>query len=229
MDRSPRGSTAPSPVVHRYMPSARPRWTTFVSPPMISTPAARAVSAIAWTSARRMSESSPSSRIIDTVRACGRAPAIARSLAVPLTASSPIEPPGKRRGETTKLSEVIASRTPPSIDGAGVAHRGERLDTERRHQQPLDQRLRRLAAGAVGQGDLLVSKTRSLGAGGLDDLQDALFPPGDAHTGLDDLPLARDSGRSCSTQRTPPPGRPCRCRSHARGCRRCRTPCTPTA
>ena len=41
------------------------------------------------------------------VSASGRAPATARSLTVPLTASSPIEPPGKRSGLTTNESVVI--------------------------------------------------------------------------------------------------------------------------
>jgi hypothetical protein len=40
----------------------------------------------------------------------GRAPTIARSLTVPLTASSPIEPPGKRIGCTTNASVVNARR-----------------------------------------------------------------------------------------------------------------------
>ncbi len=44
--------------------------------------------------------------------ASGLAPAIARSLTVPLTASSPIEPPGKRSGLTTKVSVVVARRMP---------------------------------------------------------------------------------------------------------------------
>ena len=106
------------------MPSAAPRSTTLVSPPTISTSAARAAAAIASTSARSTAESSPSSRIIDTVSASGRAPAIARSLTVPLTASSPIEPPGKRSGLTTKLSEVIASRVPLTVTAPASASRG---------------------------------------------------------------------------------------------------------
>ena len=43
------------------------------------------------------------------VSASGRAPATARSLTVPLTASSPIEPPGKRSGLTTKESVVTTT------------------------------------------------------------------------------------------------------------------------
>ena len=51
--------------------------------------------------------------------ASGRAPATARSLTVPLTASSPIEPPGKRSGLTTNESVVISILA----GRAGVAHR----------------------------------------------------------------------------------------------------------
>ena len=56
--------------------------------------------------------SRPSSRISDRLSASGRAPDTARSLTVPFTARSPIEPPGKRIGLTTKESVVIASSTP---------------------------------------------------------------------------------------------------------------------
>ena len=54
------------------------------------------------------------------------------------------------------------------------------------HEQPLDQRLRRLAAGAVGHRDALVAELRALGAGGLDDPEDPLLAvatsDGGAHT-----------------------------------------------
>jgi len=44
----------------------------------------------------------------------GRAPAMAKSLTVPKTASLPMSPPGKNSGVTVKLSVVIARRTPSS-------------------------------------------------------------------------------------------------------------------
>ena len=93
--------------------------------------------------------------------ASGRAPATARSLTVPLTASSPIEPPGKRIGLTTKLSVVSASATPP-IDDACRRRRAPRARrrAEGGHEQALDQRLRRLAARAVGHRDVLVLEPR---------------------------------------------------------------------
>ena len=92
---------------------------------------ARRRAAIASTSARSSSAPSPSSRTSESVSASGRAPATARSLTVPLTASSPIEPPGKRIGLTTKLS--VVSARPRAVDGdrARVAQRVERRRAER--------------------------------------------------------------------------------------------------
>ena len=54
----------------------------------------------------------PSAMTNATESHCGRAPLTARSLTVPCTASWPIEPPGKRRGETTNESVLKASRSP---------------------------------------------------------------------------------------------------------------------
>ena len=47
----------------------------------------------------------------------GVAPDIARSLIVPLTARSPIDPPGKNIGLTTKESVEKASRAPSTRPG----------------------------------------------------------------------------------------------------------------
>jgi hypothetical protein len=99
-----------------------------VSPATTWTPAASAARAMASTSARSTSDGRPSSSTIDRLSASGRAPATARSLTVPLTASSPIDPPGKRIGLTTKLSVVSATAMPP-IDtepaSASAASAGE--------------------------------------------------------------------------------------------------------
>src|SRR5688572_1249529 len=81
---------------------------------MIATPAVSAAAAIASTSARSTPASSPSSRISARLSASGRAPAIARSLTVPLTASSPIDPPGNRSGLTTNES-VVSARSPSTV------------------------------------------------------------------------------------------------------------------
>ena len=122
----------------------------------------------------------PSSSTSERLSASGRAPATARSLTVPLTASSPIEPPGKRSGRTTKLSVVIASRAPSRYDRSGVAQRLASAAAEGRDEQPLDQGLRRLAARPVGHRDVLVPEPRALGPRGLDDPEDALLALGDS-------------------------------------------------
>ena len=53
----------------------------------------------------------PSSMMNAAVRNSGRAPLIARSFTVPLTASRPMSPPGKNNGVTTKESVVSATRS----------------------------------------------------------------------------------------------------------------------
>jgi len=102
------------PKVETYMPSALPCSTTFVSPPMIETPALRAAIAIASISLSSALVGKPDSRMSVAIKAIGRAADTAKSFNVPLTASSPIEPPGKRSGRTTKPSAVVAIFTLPS-------------------------------------------------------------------------------------------------------------------
>ncbi len=82
------------PVVVMYRRSTLPCSTTLVSPPTIATPAARAARAMARTSAASISVGSPASSTKVMTSATGRAPHTARSLTVPLTASSPMDPPG---------------------------------------------------------------------------------------------------------------------------------------
>ena len=69
----------------------------------------------ARTSASRISVASPASRMKLTTIASARAPETARSFTVPFTASSPMDPPGKRSGLTTKLSVVMATRASPTV------------------------------------------------------------------------------------------------------------------
>ena len=106
-----------------YMPSALPRSTTLVSPPTIVTPAFARAAAMARTSASSTEEGSPSSRMKVTTIAWPLAPETARSFIVPLTASSPIDPPGNLSGLTTKLSVVIAIE-PPSRLRCAASPRG---------------------------------------------------------------------------------------------------------
>ena len=77
--------------------------TTLVSPVTIGTPARAAAAARIDATTRRRSASGKS-LLEDEARAtgtAGRAPPIARSFTVPLTASSPMSPPGKKSGVTT--------------------------------------------------------------------------------------------------------------------------------
>jgi len=68
---------------------------------MMRTPAASAAARMAATSRRSTSTERPSSITKAAEIAAGTAPETARSFTVPLTASSPIEPPGNWIGETT--------------------------------------------------------------------------------------------------------------------------------
>ena len=176
VDSSARGSSTPTPVVQTYILSAWPRSTTLVSPVTICTPAASAARAAASTSARSSSAGRPSSSTSARLSASGRAPDTARSLTVPFTASSPIEPPGE--ADRPDHEAVRGQREPHPVHrhGAGVAELRERLVTEGGQQQALDQRLAGLAAGAVRHRDALVLELRLLAAGGLDDPEDPLFP-----------------------------------------------------
>ena len=87
---------------------------------------------------------------------------------MPLTASSPIEPPGKRIGLTTNASVVMRELA----DARGVV---ERVDAEGRREQPLDQGQRRLAAGAVRHRQLRVAEARRPGAHALDEVERLLL------------------------------------------------------
>ena len=113
------------PAVVMYMPSALPRSTTLVSPPTMATPERRSALDIARTSASRIGDGRPSSSTNVTTMEWPLAPATARSFMVPFTASSPMEPPGKRRGFTTKLSAVMAMGV-PSISTRAASPSGSR-------------------------------------------------------------------------------------------------------
>jgi len=75
--------------------------TTLVSPVTICTPAAAAAACIDSVMRTRSATAKPSSRMNPADRYSGTAPDTARSLTVPLTARSPMLPPGKNSGETT--------------------------------------------------------------------------------------------------------------------------------
>ena len=95
------GGIMPIPVVLINSLSAQPRLTTFVSPVTICTPAFCAAFCILATTRRNVSTGKPSSKMTLQVRYKGFAPLTAKSLIVPLIASSPMSDPGKNKGSTT--------------------------------------------------------------------------------------------------------------------------------
>ena len=164
-DSVARGSRRPIPVVHTYIPSAWPRSTTLVSPATISTPAdagrvgdrldlgpqlVRRQALLEHERERQRERPRPGDR--EVVHG-----AVHRELA------------DRAAGEPQRLDDVGVGRErePDAVDDelAGIGHRLERLAAERRHEQPLDQRLGRLPAGAVGHRDLRVAELRRAGRG----------------------------------------------------------------
>ena len=113
----------PTPAVVMYRPSAAPPLTTLVSPVTIRTPARRAASAMSSTTSRRTSMAKPSSSTKAADSHCGRPAIMATSLTVPLTARSPMEPPGKLVGLTTKESVLKARRSPEGSASAAPSGR----------------------------------------------------------------------------------------------------------
>ena len=106
--------TTPIPAVLMYTPSPWPDSTTLVSPVTTCTPARAAASPSRWATAPTFATSVPSSRMKAAERNSAWAPLIARSLTVPLTARSPMLPPGKNSGRTTNESVENASRCSPT-------------------------------------------------------------------------------------------------------------------
>ena len=88
--------------------------TTLVSPVTIGTGTSLAVSSIERRTLSRTSMSKPSPIIIELARAKGLAPITARSFTVPLTASLPMSPPGKKSGLTVWPSIVKTRCLSPS-------------------------------------------------------------------------------------------------------------------
>ena len=87
------------------------------------------------------------------LRNFGSAPETARSLTVPLTASSPIDPPGKNSGCTTKESVLIARARAGGVEHRRIAQIFKRGIAEGGKKQMLDQLVAELAAAAVAHHD----------------------------------------------------------------------------
>ena len=213
------------------MPSACPRSTTFVSPATISTPAASAAARDRLDLGAQVLGGQP---LLEHQREAERErPRAGHGEVVDRAVDRELA--DRAAGEAQRPDDVGVGREREldavDDDAPGVGHLAERVARERRHEQPLDQALRRLAAGAVGHRDLRIAELRALAARGLDDPEDLLLALGDRRLArLITRPPARArSGRSCSRPRRRPRRTPCTCRSAARACRRCRTPCTPTA
>src|SRR4029078_6850963 len=86
---------------------------------------------------------------------------------------------GLHRGGVVRPRERHAVR----LDLARVAQRRERLPAEDRDEQALDERLARLAAGAVGPPDLGVAAPAAPAADVLDQAEDLELPVGDGLVG----------------------------------------------
>ena len=71
-----------------------------------------------------------------------------------------------------------ASATPSTTSSPASAIWAERLAAERRHEQPLDQALGRLPAGAVGHRDLRVAELGAPAADVLDQAEHVLLAVG---------------------------------------------------
>ena len=156
-----------------YSPSAAPRLTTLVSPVTISTPAASAAAGHVGDDGAQLGHREPLLEDERGRQPGGRAPITARSLTVPWTARWPIDPPGNRSGLTTKESVLNTSRSPVGRSRSGaVGQRGQRLVGEGVHEDGVDQGVRRLAPGTVGQRDDLVGESGAAPAELLDSVED---------------------------------------------------------
>ncbi len=173
----------------------------------------------------------PSSSTIASVIASGRAPAIARSLTVPLTASSPIEPPGNRIGFTTKLSVVNARTAPPTDSSPASPSTASASDSKAGTSSPSISVCVALPPAPCA---IVMRSSRNFGRRPRAvsmrvrtrcSRSSSVRSPG----ALTRPPARGRSARSCSTRRRRPPARPCTCRSRGPACTRCRTPCTPRA
>ena len=96
-----------------------------------------------------------------TTMASARAPDTARSFTVPFTASSPMDPPGKLNGLTTKLSVVMAICA--AIDGEmrGISQRFCGCAKEQWSKQAFDEPATGLAAGSVSHFNLWFAEAHS--------------------------------------------------------------------
>ena len=182
----PRGCT-PTPAVVMYRPSAAPRSTTLVSPATMATPAARAASAMSATMSR---SSAIGEALLEHER--GRqpprpGPEHGEVVDGAVHGEVPDRPAREEAGPDDE--RVGAEREPVAagqVEAGGVGQRREVVVGERLEEHGVDQRGRRLAAGAVGQRDDLVGQAGPPPAEGLDALE---------HRGLAGLSAPSDPPR----------------------------------
>ena len=163
-----------------YMPSAAPRSTTLVSPATIWTSAASAACAMASTSARR---STGGQALLQDQGEGERRRARSRYGQV-VDGSVHREIPDRATREAERLDDegIGREREPAPADlDRGRVPLASTLGAERGLEQALDHALRGLAARAVGHVDALVAELAALGAGRLDDPEDALLAVSHGH------------------------------------------------
>ena len=208
------------------------------------TPAAAAAARMDSATRVRSATGKPSSRMKPADRYSGVAPATDRSLTVPLTARSPMSPPGKNSGDTTYESVVRATRDPARLSSAesssgsrsGLANARRKIASTSVRvalpPDPWDMVIRSsLTRGARRRARSMRSSTccsRSVTGSSRRPAGSTFGVVMACPPGLPRLPGRGASGRSCSTRRTPLPATPCRCRSVFPVCTRYRRPCTPT-
>ena len=201
------GRARPTPVVQTYIPSAWPRSTTFVSPATISTPAAARRARRSPRPRRAASSASRPSSRIERQRQRQR-PRARHGEVVDRAVDRQLA--DRAAGEADRLDDEAVGR---QREAAPSTRRRRRRparracrDAERRHEQALDQRLRRLAAGAVGHRDALVAELRGRLARAVSmipRMRCSRSATSDA-TAITRPPARARSGRSCSRRRRRP-------------------------
>ena len=122
------------------------------------------------------SSANPSSMTNAAESQVGRAPIMATSLTVPCTARCPIEPPGKKRGRTTKESVLNARRSPPGRSRQAASLKDDsvslaKASTNTASTSAADD----FPPGTVGERHDLVGEARATPAKRLDALEHLCF------------------------------------------------------
>ena len=189
---------------------------------------------MASTMAASCASGKPSSRMKLALRNFGSAPETARSLTVPFTASSPIDPPGKNSGCTTNESVLMREPRAGGLKHRGVAQIFKSGIAERGQKQMLDQLVAQLAAAAVAHhdGGIVGQRQRAgpvgeIGCGNFYVVSHAQPPK--ARSPRWPALRPKESGRSCNTRRRRLRLKPWSRRADGAACIPCRRPRTRPA